>query len=369
MHRCARDCHPAYNTPPLPSFPNRMLRNLTLVLLLAPQLLPAQLGGQDAFRVLAIPSSARASALGGNYIAVKDNDINLGIFNPGLLNRDMGRQVALSYLPYFEGIKIGYASYAHHFDSLATTFSGTVQYVDYGSFRRTDEVGNEIGDFRAGEYVVQLGAGRAIDSLFSIGANVKLITSSYETYSSTAFALDLGGVFHKPSKGVTVAALLRNIGRQTSTFTNRREDLPFEVQVGVTYKFRHAPFRLGLMLEQLQQWDLTYEDPNAQVQIDPTTGQPIEKKVTNAKKALLHTVPSAEVLLSRNFMLRVAYNFRRREELVIPDKPSAVGLSFGLGLKVSKLHLSYGFSQLHLAGISNTITLAVRFSDFQRAEG
>ena len=139
--------------------------------------------------------------------------------------------------------------------------------------------------------------------------------------------------------------------------------------MGVTYKFKHAPFRLGLMLEQLQQWDLTYEDPNAAVQIDPTTGQPIEAKTTTARKALLHCVPSAEILLSRNFMLRVAYNLRRRDELVIADKPGAVGLSFGLGLKVSKLHLSYGFSQLHLAGISNTFTLAVRFADFKRTEG
>ncbi len=343
-----------------------MMRSLLLGSFFAPFIASAQLGGPDGFRVLTVPSSARASALGGNYIAVKDNDINLGIFNPGLLNKEMGRQVALSYLPYFDGIKIGYASYAHHFDSLQTTFSGTVQYVDYGTFRRTDEVGNEIGDFRAGEYVMQIGAGRAIDSLFSIGANVKYITSSYDTYTSSAFALDVGGVFHKPSKGVTVAAMLRNIGRQTSRFTDVREDLPFEVQLGVTYKFKHAPFRLGLMLEQLQQWDLTYDDPNAAVEIDPTTGEVIEKKVTNARKALLHCVPSAEILLSRNFMLRVAYNFRRRDELVIANKPSAVGLSFGLGLKVSKLHLSYGFSQLHLAGISNTLTLAVRFSDFRK---
>lgn len=337
--------------------------------LLTSALASAQLGGQDGFRVLSIPSSARASALGGNYIAVKDNDINLGIFNPALLNRDMGRQVALSYLPYFEGIKIGYASYAHHCDSIKTTFSGTMQYVDYGDFTRTDEVGTEIGEFQAGEYVVQLGAGRQVDSLFSIGANAKFITSNLDTYTSTAWALDLGGVFHKPSKGITVAAMLRNIGRQTSTFTDVREDLPFEVQVGVTYKFKHAPFRLGLMLEQLQQWDLTYEDPNAAVQIDPTTGDPIEEKTTTARKALLHCVPSAEILLSRNFMLRVAYNLRRRDELVIVDKPGAVGLSFGLGLKVSKMHLSYGFSQLHLAGTSNTFTLAVRFSDFKKNDG
>ncbi|MDQ3101014.1 MAG: penicillin-binding protein, partial [Bacteroidota bacterium] len=42
----------------------------------------AQLGGSTSFRVLDIPSSARTSALGGNYIAVYDSDINLGIINP-----------------------------------------------------------------------------------------------------------------------------------------------------------------------------------------------------------------------------------------------------------------------------------------------
>lgn len=326
----------------------------------------AQLGGRDAFRILDIPNSARASALGGNYIAVRDNDINLGIFNPALLNAAMGRQVALSYLPYFDGINIGYAGYAHHMDSLGATFAGSVQYVDYGTFLRTDESGNDMGEFKAGEYVVQLGGGIPVDSLFSVGANVKFITSNLDTWTSSAWAVDLGGVFHKPSKGVTVAAMVRNLGYQTSTFTGTREKLPLQLQLGATYKFRYAPFRLGLMFEQLQQWDLTYEDPNAARQIDPTTGEVIEKKVTRFHKAMLHVVPSVEILLSENFMLRVGYNYRRRQEMVLPEKPALTGISFGVGLRVSKLHLSYGYSQFNLAAISNTITIAARFADFRK---
>jgi hypothetical protein len=344
-----------------------MRRSLPLILglLMAPTLF-GQLGGQAAFRVLDIPSSARSAALGGNYIAVIDNDINLGFFNPALLNREMGRQVAFSYLPYFEGIGIGYAGYAHHFDSINTTFSGSIHYIDYGTFRRTDESGTDLGEFKAGEYVFQVGGAHPIDSLFSVGANMKFLTSNLDTYTSTAWAMDIGGVFVKRKLGLTVAALLRNIGYQTSTYTTQREKLPFQVQLGVTYKFKHAPFRLGLMMEQLQQWDLTYDDPNAVQQIDQATGEPIEDKVTTAEKLILHLVPSAEVMLSKNFMIRVAYNFRRREEMVLPDKPAATGLSFGLGFKVTKLHLSYGYSQLNLAGISNTFTLAVRFADLKK---
>lgn len=328
--------------------------------------LMAQLGGRSAFRLLDIPNSARAAALGGNHIAVRDGDLNLGVFNPALLEKESSQQVALSYLPYFDGIKLGYVAYAHHLDSCRVTVAGSVQYLDYGAFTRTDEVGEELGEFRAGEQVYQVGAGYPLDSLFSIGANIKFINSALDTYRSTAWGLDVGGVFHKKKLGLTIAGMVRNIGSQFSTFTDQREKLPLQVQLGVTYKFRHAPFRLGLMMEQLQRWDLTYEDPNRVVQIDPTTGERVEEKVTTVDKALLHLVPSAEILLSKSFMLRVAYNTRRRQELVIADKPGAVGLSFGVGLRVSKFHVSYGFSQLHLAGISNTLSLAVRFADFKR---
>lgn len=331
--------------------------------------LMAQLGGQSAFRLLDIPNSARAAALGGNYIAVKDGDLGLGIFNPALLDMESTSQAALSYMPYFEGIKVGYAAYAHHLDSSNISLSGAVQYLDYGTFQRTDETGEVLGEFRAGENVFQVGAARPIDSLFTVGANLKMINSTLDTYKSTAWAVDLAGVFYKRKLGLTVAAMVRNLGTQASTFTEQREKLPMQVQVGVTYRFKHAPFRLGLMMEQLQRWDLTYEDPNATVVIDPTTGEEVIDKVTALDRTLLHLVPSAEVLLGKSFTLRVAYNARRRKELVIPDKPGATGLSFGLGVRVSKFHIAYGYSQLHLAGISNTISLAVRFADFKKSEG
>jgi len=324
-----------------------------------------QLGGDAVFRILDIPSSARIAALGGNQIAVLDNDLNLGIFNPALLNRDMGRQLSLSYLPYIDGVNVGYASYGHHADSLNTTFSGTVQYVDYGTFTARDETGAETGTFKAGEYVVQVGAAHAIDSLFSVGANVKYIGSQLENYRANGVAVDFGGVFCKRSSGITISAMVRNMGVMFSSYTDEEEKMPMQMQFGTTYKFKHAPFRLGLMLENLQTWDLSYEDPNADVQIDPTTGDPIVDKVTTGEKAMLHVIPNVEIMLNRNFMLRAGYNYRRRQELRIDGKPGLSGFTFGVGLKVSKLHVSYGYAQFNPAGASNTITLALHFADLK----
>lgn len=327
----------------------------------------AQLGGSTVFRVLDIPSSARVSSLGGSPVAVYDNDLNLGLFNPGLLNATMSKQVALSYLPYVDGINIGYAAYGHHLDSANITLSGSVQYVDYGTFTRRDETGAEQGEFKAGEYVVQVGAARAIDSVFSVGTNLKFITSHLDSYNATGWALDFGGVFVKKSLGLAVAATVRNLGFVSSSYTGEKEKLPFQVQLAATYKFRYAPFRFGLSLDNLQQWDLTYEDPNVNRQIDPMTGEAIVKKVTTVNRAMLHVVPHVEVQLSQNFMLRFGYNYRRRQELAMEAKPGLSGISMGIGLRVSRIHVSYSYAQFNPAGASNTITLAMRFSELRKA--
>lgn len=329
----------------------------------------AQMGGKAVFRVLDIPSSARISALGGSPVAVYDNDLNLGLFNPGLLNASMGRQVTLSYLPYIDGINIGYVGYGHHFDSAGVTMSGSVQYVSYGTMTRRDETGQEIGTFTAGEYVVQLGGAKAVDSLFTVGANLKYITSNLDSYKAGGVAMDLGAVFVKRALGLTLAATLRNIGWVTKGYTDTKEKLPFQAQFAASYKFRHAPFRIGLSLDNLQQWDLTYDDPNDRSSIDPLTGEVIEKKVTTVQRVMWHTVPNVEVMLSKNFMLRFAYNYKRRQELRFDTKPALTGVSFGLGLRVSKLHVSYSYAQFNPAGASNTITLAMRFGELGRSGG
>ncbi len=354
------------------AFPTRMRPNripLIFTALLASIASQGQQGGQSAFRVLDIPSSARIAALGGSPIAVLDNDLNLGLFNPALLNPEMQRQVAMSYLPYMADISIGYASYCHHFDSAGITTSASVQYVDYGTFARTDETGKEEGTFTAGEYVIQVGGSQAVDSLFRIGVNLKYITSRLDTYRANGIAADIGGVFHKKAMGLTLGATLRNLGMMTRTYAGEKEELPFQIQFAASFKFKHAPFRLGLGVDNLQQWDLTYADPYQAAQVDPTTGEVVVESLSTPEKALWHIVPNAEVLFGKSFMLRFGYNYKRRQELNLAEKPGLTGMSLGIGLRVSKFHLSYGFAQFFPGSASNTISLALRFADWKKASG
>ncbi|HLC83012.1 MAG TPA: penicillin-binding protein, partial [Bacteroidia bacterium] len=71
----------------------RILFLLSAVILTVSAL--AQTGGNNTYEFLNLPISARVSALGGNLIPVKDNDLNVSLINPSLLSDSMSNNVAL----------------------------------------------------------------------------------------------------------------------------------------------------------------------------------------------------------------------------------------------------------------------------------
>jgi opacity protein-like surface antigen len=75
-----------------------------------------------------------------------------------------------------------------------------------------------------------------------------------------------------------------------------------------------------------------------------------------------HLVIGAEILPSENFIIRAGYNYQRRQELKYDEKLSAVGFSFGFGVKIKRFRLDYGIAQYHLAGSSNLFSLAVNIN-------
>jgi hypothetical protein len=75
-------------------------------------------------------------------------------------------------------------------------------------------------------------------------------------------------------------------------------------------------------------------------------------------KLMRHMVVGTEILLGPNFNIRLGYNYLRRQELKLADKPATSGISFGLGMKIKRFNLSYGRAIYHVAGPSNHLTLS-----------
>ena len=329
----------------------------------------AQPGGK-AFQFLEITNSARVAALGGKAVAISDDDLNLPFHNPSLLTSSMHNNLVLNYVDYFAGINYGYASYSRTYEKIGN-FAIGIHYLNYGKFTGADEIGIKTGEFRAADYAVNLIYSRQLDSLFTIGVNVKPIYSNLESYSSFAVALDAGITYNNPEKLFTASFVLRNIGTQITTYypNGEREPLPFEIQLGMSKKLKHAPFTFYFVAEHLEKPDLTYEtEEDKKNEIDPFTGGTIKEDKLNIflDKAMRHVIIGTEVNITENFVLRFGYNYRRRQELKIDSKIGTVGFSWGVGIKIYKFHLSYARATFHQAGAPNHFSINMNLSEFYK---
>ncbi|HEX8515735.1 MAG TPA: type IX secretion system protein PorQ [Bacteroidia bacterium] len=329
----------------------------------------AQVGGNNTFEFLNLPISARVSALGGNLLTAKDGDLNVALVNPALLTDSMDNNIALSYINYFMDVNYGYVAYAKKFKKIGVV-SGGIQYLDYGKFIRADEIGVTDGTFSANEMSFNLSYARSIlDTNFTVGATLKTIYSHLESYTSTGSALDFGAIYARPGKGWAVAAVIKNVGRQWKTYAGAKEKLPFEMQLGISLKPKHVPFRLSVVYENLEKWDLTYTDPkNPPLTEDPLTGEPIKQKKYKivGDKFMRHMVIGGEFIITKNFFLRGGFNYQHRKELKVDVKRGMTGFSFGFGFRVYKFHFSYARSSYHLAGASNNFSLSFDLNSFAK---
>lgn len=323
----------------------------------------AQTGGKHTYKFLNLIPSARVSALGGNLIAVRDNDLQLVYHNPSLLDSNMHNHFALSYVNYFADINYGNIAYAQHRPGLGT-FSGSLHYINYGKFIASEYTSDITGQFSAGEYSLNLSYVRPLDSSFSVGATLKTIYSSLESYSSVGSAVDIGATYYNALKAFTAAVLIKNAGFQYKAYVpGNRESLPFEIQAALSKKLTHAPVRFSLAAENLQKWNLRYRD-TLKTSADSIDNQFLRKTVRLGGNLGRHLVVGAEFLFGKNFYLRAGFNVNRRTELRVSGRPALSGFSFGAGFKIYKFMFSYGRSAYHLAGASNHISVGLKLSDF-----
>ena len=321
-----------------------------------------QIGGKSIYQFLNLVTSPRQAALGGKVITFHDSDVNQGHFNPANINPEMDNKLALNYGSYFGEVTYGTASYAYTYDRHAQTFFGGVNYVNYGKFDGYDENGQQTSSFTGSEMALTLGYAYNIpNSDFYVGANTKLISSTLESYNSFGAAVDIGALFIDTRNDVNWAISIRNVGVQITPYAETREKLPLEVLIGVSQLMENVPIRWHLTLENMQQWQLAFSNPNrAQGSLD---GGSTPEKVSIFGNALRHVIIGAELFPNKGFNFRVGYNFRRAEELLILEQRNFSGISVGFGLKMGNLKFNYSYSRYTLAANTSLFGLTIDFAN------
>lgn len=326
----------------------------------------AQAGGRHVYGFLNLPQSARINALGGHLLSVQDDDGALAWQNPAALNADMHGQIAVSHAFQVADIDQGAFSYAHAHGNW-THWAGA-QYITYGDMPLTNVQGQVNGAFSAGEYALALGSSYRYSDRITLGASLKWVNSRMETYGSWGLLGDLAVMYSDTARDLSMSFVVKHLGAQVATYGVVREQVPFDVRLGISKRLAHLPFRYSVTLHSLQRWDIRYDDPNADTPGLLFGEAPIEEGAAAAFADILfhHIVLSGEFLLGRqeNLRLRLAYNHQRRSEMMVDNTLGMMGFSLGFGVKVNRFRIDYGRSILHLAGNNNQFSISTHLSAF-----
>ena len=323
----------------------------------------AQVGGVNAFSFVDVGLSPRIEAMGGSGIAIVDMDVSLGQTTPSLMNDKMHNSLVFSFTDYFSDVNLIGFSYARKLEEFGV-FSIGLKAINYGEFESNDANGDHIGSFSAYDQVITLGLGKFLNKKFTLGVNLNMLNSQYETYHAFALSSNVSLTYFNVVKEFASTLLFKNMGRQLISYTNTKELLPFDLQLGISKGVEHLPFRYSLTLHHLNQFNL--KSPyKLSSQTNIQTGDLEIKEETVLKTAFRHLIIGGELNpFRKSLFIRGGFNFQRRFDMSLSTYPSLVGFSWGIGFEVLKFRFDYARASYHLSGTPNNFSFATNLSTF-----
>jgi hypothetical protein len=309
---------------------------------------------EAAYKFLRFPSSARVNALGGNNVSLVENDVSLVFQNPSLLGPEMNKNMNVTYISYLADISVGSAVYAKMLTPLSA-FAFGVNYVSYGSFKGYDEDEISTGDFNAKDIAVNGMYSRDLTNKLRGGVTAKVLLSNYEQYSSSAVGFDVGLSYFIEQTDFTVAVVAKNIGAQLSSYNEQRLALPWDLQVGMTRKLSHAPIRISLTAQYLNQWN--FDRINAANEIT-------DENQSFVPTLFKHMVLGVELLPSSNFWVGLGYNPKVHSDLKLETGNKWGGFNFGTGFRAKKISVGFALAKYYPSSTTYQFSLTMDLSKY-----
>ncbi len=330
--------------------------------------------GSSVFHFLGLPVSSRLNALGGENVAIADGDVSMAFVNPALLTANTDKVLQLNYAYYLAGTMFGSALYGHNFGrskiershagepDKPNYFAVGIHYLDYGTMQYADENGNLTGGtFSARDICINAMYARQLGPYFTVGVTLKPIYSIYESYSSFALGADVGGHYQTADSALHVGLALRNIGWQMKAFYSEEsgqhtEMLPLDLEMGISYRLRHAPLRFSLTIHNMQKWYLGVPQ-----EVTETTNKVKE----GFDMAFRHTIWALDIVpRSDKFYLTLSYNHRRHQEMNLSEGFSLSGFAVGAGVNIYKFRLGVAVSQYSRSNLTYQVSLSTDINSF-----
>lgn len=290
---------------------------------------------QTGYNFLRLPVSAHAAALGGDNITLVEDDEALIFHNPALLSTVSDKTINLNYMNYMDGANTASAAFNRIVKERAS-WAVTAQYVDYGTMKETDENNQQLGTFSARDLSLAGYFSYLLSARWAGGVCAKFITSYIGDYNSIALGVDLGVNYYDPEREWSLSLVARNLGGQVKAYDEEYEKMPIDVQLGVSKRIRHTPFRLSATLVDLNHWNYSF---------------------------INHVVVGVDLLLGSGIWVGGGYNFRRADEMKVADAEGDesshwAGASVGAGIYLERFKVNLAYGKYHVSSSSLVINAA-----------
>ncbi len=280
--------------------------------------------GTSAFSFLKINISARSVAMGGAFTGLSDDESSL-YYNPAGITSFEEKRFILGYHNYFVDMQSGFAGYIQGLDK--TKFFGIyASYLNYGDFIETDQLGNTIGDFSGGDFMLAGSFAFKHGYNMAFGATAKFIYEKVHDFSATGFAVDLGTKYTADRNRWSAGFMIQNLGAQLSALGEEKDKLPLTFRGGGAYRPRGIPITLSADA------------------ILPTDND------------IIFAV-GGEYFALEPIYLRAGWNSFGSNFRAAESDDSWAGFSLGVGFDIKRLQISYAFSPSADLGESHRITL------------
>lgn len=290
---------------------------------------------QTEYNFLRLPTSAHAAALGGDNITIIEDDEALIFHNPALLSSVSDKTINFNYMNYMSGVNMASASFNRVIREKASV-AASVQYINYGTMKQTDENNADLGEFTARDIALSGSFSYFLSEHIAGGITAKMITSYIGDYNSIAMGVDLGLNYYDPEREWSLSLVAKNLGGQLKAYDETYERMPMDVQLGASKRLAQTPFRFSATLVDLNHWNYKFID---------------------------HLVAGVDILLSETIWVGGGYNFRRANEMEIVGADNigsshGAGFSMGAGLNLERFKLNLAYGKYHVSSSSVVVNIA-----------
>ncbi|MFA6092559.1 MAG: PorV/PorQ family protein [Elusimicrobiota bacterium] len=295
------------------------------VLLISPLITAQALGvGTTGAQFLKVGIGARPLAMAGAFSALAE-DADAVYWNPGGLGEVKRKELSAGYNSLFQDQNQGFVTYASPLSEGRGVWAAGLDYLVVSNIeKRAGDTETPDSTFSNQNFALtgSYGSKTPIEGL-SIGANVKYIRETLDTFSANAVAFDIGARYKTPIESLSVGGSMRNFGTKIGP-----DPLPLSFKGGAAYTLWNKKLTLAsdfdwLANDQRSYWAL-----------------------------------GAEFWANKSIAVRAGYQFGHGQDQL---QSRLVGAAFGAGLKLEHMRVDYAFLPFGELGDTHRLSLGWTF--------